>query len=290
MAKSDAENCANYLKGKSFELPIFLDIEHSASSNVADAVILSFLDTLKAKGYNVGLYTYYSYWKQHIKDSTMNKYDVWIADYRSGKNYSNQFALHQYTSTGKVLGISGNVDMNYLYKESLIQSSTSTKTTTTNTSSTTKTTTTAKPEVTYCSYIDSKWLGEIKGISGEGENAYSGIENKAIKGFAMKVDNTNISYRVHENGGNWYDWISGYNTKDWNKGVAGNKKPIDAIQVKINDINSKYTLRLRVSYLNRRTYLPWVKAGPWTNENADSSYAGIFGKSIDKVQIEVVEK
>lgn len=283
-AKNDAEAFAKYVSGKNFELPLFLDIERTESGSNANTVITTFLDTLKNKGYRVGLYTYYSYWKQFISNSVLNKYDVWLADYRKGKNYSTQFAIHQYSSTGRILGISGNVDMNYLYKEDLIQKA---GTITKQTTKPTKTATDAKPEVHYCSYIDNRWLGEINGISGKGENAYSGIENKPVKGFAVKMDNTKISYRVHKLGGDWYSWITDYNMNDWNKGVAGNKEDIDAIQIKIES-NSKYKLRLRVSYAGRKTYLPWVNAGPWTGVEEKDTYAGVFGKAIDKVQIEVI--
>jgi hypothetical protein len=69
----------------------------------------------------------------------MKAYKVWFA----GPGFSNRkydAAIWQYSWTGKINGISGEVDMNYLYDESLIKKSTTTekKSTTTQTNTSTK--------------------------------------------------------------------------------------------------------------------------------------------------------
>lgn len=47
--------------------------------------------------------------------SKLSDYAVWLAQYASKPTYSGKYGMWQYSSTGKVNGISGNVDMNWCY-------------------------------------------------------------------------------------------------------------------------------------------------------------------------------
>ena len=112
----EAKACIECLKGKKFEYPILFDIEHKTQTNtaIASAIITTFCDTLRAAGYYPGLYTYYSFIKNYIPASVYNKYDIAIAHYASSTPWT-QKTIWQYSSTGKVAGINGNVDMDYCY-------------------------------------------------------------------------------------------------------------------------------------------------------------------------------
>ena len=46
----------------------------------------------------------------------MKRYAVWVAQYGAKCTYSGQYDIWQKSSTGKVYGISGNVDMDYSYQ------------------------------------------------------------------------------------------------------------------------------------------------------------------------------
>ena len=52
-----------------------------------------------------------SYMEEDIK----TKYALWLAEYGSQLNYSGSVGMWQKSSTGRVSGISGNVDMNECY-------------------------------------------------------------------------------------------------------------------------------------------------------------------------------
>ena len=67
------------------------------------------------KGYVPMLYTYTNY-TTHLNMATLSVYDLWIADYRGYNGYG-PAEIWQYTSSGSVDGISGNVDLNYCYKD-----------------------------------------------------------------------------------------------------------------------------------------------------------------------------
>lgn len=105
--------------------------------------------------------------------------------------------------------------------------------------------------------------------------------NPYVDLLLYKVNKGSIKYRVHKKGGNWLGWITAYNVNDWNNGVAGSKNiEIDGIQVDFNGVTG-YEAKYRVSVIGSVSYLPWVVG--------TSDYAGIFGKSIDKVQIEITK-
>lgn len=143
-----------------------------------------------------------------------------------------------------------------------------------------------KISVKYRVYSSNKWLGEITNYNNINENGYAGIENSSIRGLVVKVDKGNLKYRVHVNGSGWLGWISKYDVSDWNSGCAGiRSRDIDAIQIDYDEPG--YEIRYRVSTINSNNYLNWINGFNTVNS---MGYAGIFGKPIDKVQIEIIKK
>ena len=84
-----------------------------------------YLDALKALGCNkLFIYANQDYYKNYY-DWSQLKYPIWLADYEGDPNYD--CVMQQYSSSGKVNGINGNVDMDWLfeYPSSLIHQITS---------------------------------------------------------------------------------------------------------------------------------------------------------------------
>ena len=115
--KKEAENCLKYFGGKNFDLPIFYDLEDS-SMHYINEVAREFVDTIKNAGYKAGIYCN-GYWARTKVDlSKFTDCTIWIAQYgtNNGKVPSDKpnvdYSIWQYTSVGKINGISGNVDMN----------------------------------------------------------------------------------------------------------------------------------------------------------------------------------
>lgn len=77
------------------------------------AMVKAFNERLKALGYDVGVYANRDYLRYKFND--LSEYPLWYALYSSTKD--RDCLMWQHTSKGKVDGISGNVDMNYLYTE-----------------------------------------------------------------------------------------------------------------------------------------------------------------------------
>ena len=148
-------------------------------------------------------------------------------------------------------------------------------------------TTADKINVKYRAYSSGKWWGEVINYNNINSNGYAGIENGPIRGVAIKADKGQLKYRVHIKGGGWLGWISNYDVNNWRTGCAGNKiRDIDAIQIDFSGVPG-YKVRYRVSTIYTKSYLNWIEG---YNTSNSMGYAGIFGKAIDKIQIEIVKK
>lgn len=116
--KADAERFIAQLKGKQFEYPVYMDCEVtplSEKKGATDAAI-AFCDALEKAGYYAGIYgSTYSTFQSRLDDSRLTRFAHWVAQYANTCTYWGDTGIWQYSSTGYVNGISGNVDMNYSY-------------------------------------------------------------------------------------------------------------------------------------------------------------------------------
>ena len=127
-AKKEAKNLVNMLKGKSFELPIYYDIEeHENLDNITIMqMIVEFYKIIKFAGYKPGLYAskYYLIYKMDV-NKIPTDCSIWVASYGNNDGsvpkdiykYYGRFDIWQYTSTGKIPGIVGDVDCDIIYKK-----------------------------------------------------------------------------------------------------------------------------------------------------------------------------
>lgn len=78
-------------------------------------IVKAFLSRLKEKGYEVVNYANPDY--LNGKFEPLNEYPLWLAWYGATEEKASKYnpVIFQYSSTGKVPGIKGNVDMNILY-------------------------------------------------------------------------------------------------------------------------------------------------------------------------------
>ena len=119
--KKEAEYVLSLIKGKTFEYPIFYDTEdtyYQAKATKAQntAACKAFCDAIKAAGYKTGIYASKSWFTDKLNDNELQAYDHWVAQYYNKITYNGSYTMWQYTSSGKVNGIKGNVDMNWCYK------------------------------------------------------------------------------------------------------------------------------------------------------------------------------
>ncbi len=89
----------------------------SAKAGVTEAAI-AFCRTLEAAGYYAGIYSStYSGFRDRLDDSKLTPFTHWVAQYASKCTYGGAYGIWQYSSTGSVNGINGNVDMDISYTD-----------------------------------------------------------------------------------------------------------------------------------------------------------------------------
>lgn len=120
-AVKEAKTFLGWLAGKQFEYPVYFDIEDSSvaslSKETLSSIAQSFCETMENAGYFAGIYAN-KYWLTSKLDyEKIKNYTIWLAHYTSQTDYSRPYGIWQYSSTGRVNGIQGNVDMNYSYED-----------------------------------------------------------------------------------------------------------------------------------------------------------------------------
>ena len=125
-ALQEAEDTLKVLAGRKLDFPVFYDLEWSAQRKLGNAAVEKiaeiFLKQIQKSGYKAGIYCNTD-WYQNVLTEKLRKYDLWLARYPYDDNGTMKISLKpaqgvgwQYSSKGKVAGISGNVDMNVFYK------------------------------------------------------------------------------------------------------------------------------------------------------------------------------
>lgn len=121
-ALKEAQVCYNAIKGYKLSYPVAFDIEDDSQTHLTMTQISNitkvFCDYLESKKYYVSVYSYASLLNTKMNSSVLSSYDIWVAHTGVSKpNFSGNYGMWQYSHTGKVNGISGNVDLNYGYKD-----------------------------------------------------------------------------------------------------------------------------------------------------------------------------
>lgn len=118
-----AEAFYNAIKDKQYEILPCLDIETNNQNKSALQITdrcLEFLNKFKElSGIDCMIYTGAYYGRDNL-DSRIKRYKAWIAHYGVSSPMStgfNEVVGHQYTSSGNVHGINGNVDLNNFTEE-----------------------------------------------------------------------------------------------------------------------------------------------------------------------------
>lgn len=138
-----------------------------------------------------------------------------------------------------------------------------------------------KNSVTYRVYAG-KWLSEVVDCNDVNTNGYAGIKGKSFTALMAKPTTGTIRYRVHLCKGNrWLPWVENY------KDYAGNiGEDIDAVQMQLIGVDG-YEVKYRVAAKSASKWYGWCTG--LTDATGDG-YAGVFGKAIDRIQIQIVKK
>jgi len=118
-AKREAQGFLKNLSGKSFDMPVALDIEERSQYNLpnstVEAIVKAFMDVCEAAGYYCLLYSYESFLTAKFSAAFRSRYDIWCANV--SRTPAITYGIHQYSFTGTVSGVSGRVDLNRTAKD-----------------------------------------------------------------------------------------------------------------------------------------------------------------------------
>lgn len=121
-ARMEAACVIKWLKKRKLDLPVYFDIEDNSQASLdkklLNEICKAFCNQIEANGYWAGIYSN-KHWATNIIDGKIlgKRYTYWIAQYNKNCTYDGPYDIWQYSSSGKVNGINGNVDMNYMYKD-----------------------------------------------------------------------------------------------------------------------------------------------------------------------------
>lgn len=131
-AIQEADRVLENLKGRPLDLPVVFDYEFA---DVSDGRLdeawrnkkinkekmtqnaIAFCERIKENGYNAMVYAskYFFYDNLDYKALEEKGYGIWLAHYDTKTDYKGKFDIWQYSSKGKINGVSGNVDCNFMY-------------------------------------------------------------------------------------------------------------------------------------------------------------------------------
>lgn len=119
-ARAEAKWVIEQIKDYKIELPVVFDWEEWNNFNFYRVsfyeltnIAISFLEEIENAGYQGMLYSSKNY-LENVWYKT--KYDIWLAHYTSKTNYEGKYQYWQMTSSGKVDGIKGPVDVDIFYQ------------------------------------------------------------------------------------------------------------------------------------------------------------------------------
>ena len=120
-AVTEANFCLGIIKGYTFSYPIVFDIEDASIAKLSRRektdICKAFCNRMEEAGYYAMIYCNPNWLENHLfKDELLPNYDLWLAEWGCSEP-SYPCGMWQYTSSGKVEGIDGNVDKNISYRD-----------------------------------------------------------------------------------------------------------------------------------------------------------------------------
>ncbi len=118
--QEEARYLMNLVSGYTMDLPLVIDYEYAGNSgrlynaglskDQATAICNAFCDEVESKGYDSMVYANYSMLSRHLNWGELGR--VWMA-YYGWDSGEEDYEYWQFSSSGKIPGISGEVDLNF---------------------------------------------------------------------------------------------------------------------------------------------------------------------------------
>ena len=116
----EANRVLKAISGKQLEYPVYYDIEQKEILNkgktFCSTIATNFCTIMEKNKKFCGIYASKSYFDNYFTDTVKKKYSIWVAQYNSKCTYTGSYGMWQKSSSGRVSGISGNVDLDISYQ------------------------------------------------------------------------------------------------------------------------------------------------------------------------------
>ncbi|MBP5363304.1 MAG: CHAP domain-containing protein [Ruminococcus sp.] len=120
-AREEARCCLEYLGGKHLDFPLYFDLEDGAALESGmencTAMAMAFCEEIEKAGYTPGIYVSKGKGLPKISEEKREKYALWIAVWNNDATieYYKPMGIWQHSETGRVDGITGDVDLDRCY-------------------------------------------------------------------------------------------------------------------------------------------------------------------------------
>ena len=126
-AREEAKLCLEVIQPHRLTYPVCFDFEYDSiryaqengvevTREFATEMVLAFCDELKLNGFYPANYANNDFTKNYFNMEALKGLDLWYAYYQDTLN-RDDVSLWQYSNAGRIPGISGNVDLDYAYKD-----------------------------------------------------------------------------------------------------------------------------------------------------------------------------
>lgn len=118
-AKSEAAHVLRLVRGHKITYPIYYDLEDNyilshTNAKQRQKIIQTFTAIIKKAGYSVGIFAPKSWFEKELPKASFNHCDKWVAHWNTKCTYQGTYQMWQATNQGRVNGINGMVDINFL--------------------------------------------------------------------------------------------------------------------------------------------------------------------------------
>ena len=122
-AAEEAAWCLEFLQDEKLDLPVVYDWEWAGSDKrtgsmdreTVTACFQTFCTAIEEGGYQAMIYFNNHVARDLLDLEALAQYPFWLAQYRDQMDFPHRVALWQYTETGSVPGIRGNVDIDLMF-------------------------------------------------------------------------------------------------------------------------------------------------------------------------------
>lgn len=268
-AESEARHVLRLLQGHSPSYPVYYDLEDNITLALSDEmktqVAKTFCNIISGSGYQVGIYSNLDWWTNYLTDPVFDSWSRWMAQWNDTCTYDGEYDMWQCTSTGKVDGISTNVDLNFWIEEENSDNSGETGG--------------EGGQIAYSTHVQKDgWQSEVY------DGSLSGTEGEAKRLEAIRIKlgsdiSGGVSYSTHVQKNGWMDYVSDGALS----GTTGEAKRLEAIKIELTgEASENYDIYYCV---HAQTY-GWLG---WAKNGEPAGTAG-YGKRLEAIKIVLVPK